>query len=48
MPKNCSNDVEAVIAHFDAVAHNPKAVAALKEQFGLEDVEHYDDVTAAC
>ncbi|KZV68145.1 peptidase S28 [Peniophora sp. CONT] len=47
MPKNCSNDIQAVIAHFDAVAHNPKAVAALKAQFGLEDVEHYDDVTAA-
>ena len=47
MPSNCSNDVQAVIAHFDAVAKNPKEVAALKAQFGLEDVMHYDDVTAA-
>ena len=41
------SDIQAVIAHFDAVAHDPKAVAALKAQFGMEDVEHYDDVTAA-
>ena len=46
MPKNCSSDVQAVVAHFDAVAHDPKAVAALKAQFGMEDVEHYDDVTS--
>ena len=45
MPSNCSNDVQAVIAHFDAVAEDPTAVAALKAQFGMEDVEHYDDVT---
>ena len=47
MQPNCSSDIQAVIAHFDAVAHDPKAVAALKAQFGMEDVEHYDDVTAA-
>ena len=47
MQPNCSSDIQAVIAYFDAVAHNPKAVTALKAQFGMEDVEHYDDVTAA-
>ena len=45
MPQNCSSDVQAVIAHFDAVADDPEAVATLKAQFGMEDVEHYDDVT---
>ncbi|VDC02128.1 unnamed protein product [Peniophora sp. CBMAI 1063] len=45
MPSNCSSDVQALIAHFDAVADDPEAAAALKAQFGMEDVEHYDDVT---
>ena len=48
MPSNCSNDVQEVIAHFDAVADDPAAVATLKTQFGMEDVAHYDDVTGAC
>ncbi|KZV68146.1 peptidase S28 [Peniophora sp. CONT] len=46
MPSNCSADIQAVIAHFDDVAQDPDAVEALKAQFGMEDVEHYDDVTA--
>lgn len=47
MPQNCSSDVQAVIAHLDAIANDTQAVAALKAQFGMEDVQHYDDVTSA-
>ena len=47
MPQNCSADVQAVIAHFDAVADDPDAFNALKAQFGMADIEHADDATGA-
>jgi len=49
MPQNCSSDVQAVVAHFDDVYNsgNDSEFAALKAQFGLEDLEHPDDVTGA-
>ncbi|KZV68144.1 peptidase S28 [Peniophora sp. CONT] len=47
MPKNCSSDVAAVIAHFDSVANNATAFNALKAQFGLSDVSAQSDVTGA-
>ncbi|TFY55380.1 hypothetical protein EVG20_g9338 [Dentipellis fragilis] len=49
MPKNCSADVEAVIQHWDAVyaSGNTSAFNALKDQYGMSDVVHPDDVTGA-
>jgi hypothetical protein len=48
MPKNCSADVQAVIAHFDAISNDPTAFNALKTKFGMADVVHPDDATGAC
>ena len=50
MPKNCSADVQAVIALFDKVFTSGTSAeqAALKEQYGMSDVTHADDVTGAC
>ncbi|KAI0352501.1 peptidase S28 [Trametes cingulata] len=49
MPKNCSADVEAVIAFVDEVltSGNASAIQALKENFGLGDLEQDDDFAAA-
>lgn len=49
MPKNCSADVQAVVAHFDKVFTSGTSAeqAALKEQYGMSDVTHADDVTGA-
>ncbi|THH17760.1 hypothetical protein EW146_g3119 [Bondarzewia mesenterica] len=49
MPKNCSADVQAVIAHFDAVFTwgSDSEIAALKAEYGMADVTHADDVTGA-
>ena len=47
MPQNCSADVQAVIAHFDAIANDKPAFDALKAQFGMEEITHPDDVTGA-
>ncbi|KAA1473365.1 hypothetical protein DENSPDRAFT_839826 [Dentipellis sp. KUC8613] len=46
MPQNCSADVQAVIQHFDQVFNsgNQSAIHALKDTFGMLDVEHLDDV----
>lgn len=45
MPKNCSADVEAVIAHVDKIltGTNKTAITVLKESFGMGDVTHLDD-----
>lgn len=45
MARNCSADVEAVIAHVDTVINSGDAAAiqALKENFGLGVVTHDDD-----
>jgi hypothetical protein len=48
MPQNCSADVQAVIAHFDAISNNTPAFNALKTKFGMADVVHPDDATGAC
>ncbi|RPD62559.1 peptidase S28 [Lentinus tigrinus ALCF2SS1-7] len=49
MPKNCSADVEAVIAHIDAVLDtgNATAIHDVKAVFGLEDIVHDDDFGSA-
>ncbi|KAI0065740.1 peptidase S28 [Artomyces pyxidatus] len=49
MPKNCSSDVEAVVAHFDRVltSGNNTAIAELKHLYGMDDVVHADDVSGA-
>ncbi|KAH8094923.1 serine carboxypeptidase S28-domain-containing protein [Cristinia sonorae] len=49
MPKNCSADVQAVIAHFDQVftSGNTKAINSLKASFGMASLTHLDDVVDA-
>ncbi|KAG1737102.1 peptidase S28 [Suillus paluster] len=49
MPKNCSSDVEAVIAHLDKMhaAHDTSGIQTLKEAFGLGSLTHVDDFAAA-
>ncbi|KAI0293151.1 peptidase S28 [Multifurca ochricompacta] len=46
MPKNCSNDIQAVIAHWDQViaSGNTTAFDELKTSFGMGGVVHQDDV----
>lgn len=50
MPKNCSADVQAVIAHVDQVftGSNQTAIDSIKSLFGLSDLTHLDDVAGAC
>lgn len=50
MAKNCSADVEAVIAHVDKVftGNNQTAINEIKSLFGLESLTHLDDVAGAC
>ncbi|KAI0029923.1 serine carboxypeptidase S28-domain-containing protein [Vararia minispora EC-137] len=47
MPQNCSADVQAVVAHFDAIANDTEAFDGLKTKFGMADVVHPDDVVSA-
>jgi hypothetical protein len=49
MPKNCSADVEAVIAHIDTVfTFGTKAEQqSIKNLFGMGDVKHLNDVSGA-
>ncbi|KAF2756980.1 putative serine peptidase [Pseudovirgaria hyperparasitica] len=49
MPKNCSSDVTKVIDHIDNIGNTgtDDEQYALKEMFGLQDVEHFDDFAAA-
>ena len=49
MPKNCSADVEVVIAHVDDVlsGNDTKAIDDIKANFGLSDMTHLDDVAGA-
>ncbi|VDC02130.1 unnamed protein product [Peniophora sp. CBMAI 1063] len=47
MPKNCSADVAAVIAHIDSIADDTTAFNAFKAQFGLSDITAASDVAAA-
>ncbi|KAI9051530.1 hypothetical protein LZ554_004576 [Drepanopeziza brunnea f. sp. 'monogermtubi'] len=46
MPKNCSSDITAVVEHMDKVfmKGTDAEKLALKTQFGLESLEHNDDV----
>jgi hypothetical protein len=46
MPKNCSKDVNLVVEYMDDVFTNGNAdeQLALKQKFGLEYLEHADDV----
>ena len=45
LPRNCSRDVQAVVARVDRVLtrDDPGEVAHLKNLFGLADIEHHDD-----
>ncbi|KAL0066152.1 hypothetical protein AAF712_006776 [Marasmius tenuissimus] len=49
MPKNCSADVEAVIAHIDEVftSDDTEAINSIKDNFGLGGLSHLDDVAGA-
>lgn len=49
MPKNCSADIQRVIAHVDTTFTfgSKAAKQALKANFGMEGVEHDDDVAGA-
>ena len=49
MPANCSADVQAVIAHVDKTfsGKNVTAIQQLKENFGLGNMTHLDDVAGA-
>ncbi|KAH8995335.1 serine carboxypeptidase S28-domain-containing protein [Lactarius akahatsu] len=46
MPRNCSNDVQRVIAHWDEIidSGNETALNELKALFGMSGVVHTDDV----
>ncbi len=48
MPKNCSGDIETVIAHWDKIIESGDETAfnKLKASFGMEGVIHADDVVA--
>ncbi|KAL2072372.1 hypothetical protein VTL71DRAFT_11715 [Oculimacula yallundae] len=48
LPKNCSKDITTVVEHMDNVfMHGEESEKiALKAQFGLESLDHYDDVMA--
>ena len=50
MPKNCSADVQAVIAHIDAVftSGNQKEINAVKKIFNMTALTHLDDAAGAC
>lgn len=49
MPKNCTADVEAAIDHIDKTftTGSTAQINALKAQFGMQNVTHWDDVAAA-
>ena len=49
MPQNCSNDVQAVIAHVDKVltTGSPSEIEKLKANWGLEALPHVEDVANA-
>ncbi|GAB7359605.1 hypothetical protein MBLNU230_g6789t1 [Neophaeotheca triangularis] len=48
MPKNCSTDVSLVVDHMDDIFTNgsPSEISALKTRFGVDSIEHVDDVMA--
>ncbi len=50
MPRNCSADIQAVIAHVDEVfgGDNTTAIDELKANFGMSGVKHVKDVAGAC
>ncbi len=49
MPKNCSSDVQTVIAHVDEVltSGSKDEQQVLKNLFGLGELTHNDDVAGA-
>ncbi|KAG9221311.1 hypothetical protein CCMSSC00406_0009422 [Pleurotus cornucopiae] len=49
MPRNCSADIQAVIAHVDEVfgGDNTTAIDELKANFGMSGVKHVKDVAGA-
>lgn len=49
MPKNCSTDVQAVIAHIDSVftSDNKKEIDSIKALFNMSALTHLDDAAGA-
>ncbi|KAJ5899127.1 Peptidase S28 [Penicillium taxi] len=49
MPKNCSTDLSRVVDYIDKInaEGNEKKIQALKDLFGLGDLEHFDDFASA-
>ncbi|KAF7364825.1 Peptidase S28 [Mycena venus] len=49
MPANCSADIQRVIAHVDEVftGSDQTAIQAIKDNFGIGNVTHLDDVASA-
>ncbi|CDO77024.1 hypothetical protein BN946_scf184380.g10 [Trametes cinnabarina] len=49
MPKNCSTDVQAVIAHIDSVftSGNKKEIDSIKALFNMSALTHLDDAAGA-
>lgn len=49
MPKNCSADFQAVVAHVDSVlqGNNKAAIEKIKANFGFESLDHVEDVAGA-
>ena len=49
MPRNCSSDVQAVISYIDKTfsGRNKTAINAIKDNFGLGELDHLDDVAGA-
>jgi len=50
MPANCSADAQRVITHIDTVfsGNNQTAIDEIKTLFGVEEIEHLDDIAGAC
>jgi hypothetical protein len=49
MPSNCSADIQVVISHIDTAftGKNITAIQSIKENFGLGNMTHLDDVAGA-
>lgn len=48
MPQNCSKDLSLVANYIDGLGKNgtTREQQAVKEMFGLGDLQHYDDFAA--
>ena len=50
MPANCSADAQRVITYIDTVfsGKNQTAIDEIKTLFGVDEIEHLDDIAGAC